>query len=1046
MTETDQSDDPRRSHAPGSEIRTFLIADVRGYTLFTQERGDEAAGKLAAKFADIARDGVQSRGGTLLELRGDEALSVFSSPRDAIRAAVELQERFVEATLDQPELPLTVGIGLDAGEAVPVEGGYRGGALNLAARLCGEARAGEILASKEVAHLARRVEGVRYVDRGTMSFKGLSEPLGFVRVMPEGVDPVERLRPFAPAPSPRPGARRRRWTVGIPIAVALALIAIWIPLLRSGDSLEDAGTNSIALVDGESGDLELAADLGQRPGASAVGFGSLWVAEPDRGVVARLDLEDGSITDTIRVGNSPSSVAVGVGSVWVANEGDGTVSRINTETNEVSQTIDAGSGPSAIAVGDGALWVADAIGAELLRVDPTSGETQAVPLAGSPAGVAFTPNGVWVSIAPAGLVRVDPESLSVTLSQTVGSEPTAVLSAFGSIWVANHVDASVTRLEPSTGRVESTISVGAGPNALGASESILWVANEFDGSLTAINPETNAPDETVPVGGAAASLTAADDGLWLAVGASATEHRGGALAIASLDPGPPTLDPALVYDARGWSILSITNDGLVAYKKVGGPAGTTLVPDLASALPQISADGLSYRFPLRDGIKYSTGEPVRPEDFRRGIERALALSPDAANIFNAIDGAEACHERPTTCDLSESVLVDAEAVTIRLSRPDPDMPFKLGLPFTFPVPVDTPTEDQGLTPVPSTGPYMIESASTSHIELVRNPEFREWAAAAQPDGFVDSISWRFGLDLADSYDRLSAGDLDWMADVPQPDDLAALQATHPDQVILSPTTSTYYVGFDVLKPPFDDMRVRQALSYAIDRDHVVDLLGGPTSQRKTCQILPPNFQGYEPFCPYTLNPESRVWSAPDLDRAGELIAQADVDGQQVTVWTGKVGLPAGAKEVMAYVTEVLDDLGMRATLKEIESDEEYFGNIFDSPAGSDEHPQVFFSGWISDYPRAGDFIDVLFRCDSGHNAQGFCDRDLDAAMDEAHALQSTDPGASNRAWIAIEHQLVEEAVWAPLSNPVSAYAFSERVGNVQVHPQWGTLLSRLWVR
>jgi adenylate cyclase len=118
---TNQRDGPRRDEAAHDvKIRTFLIADVRGYTLFSQERGDEAAAKLAAKFADIAREGVEARDGTLLELRGDEALCVFSSARQAIRAAVELQERFVKETLEQPELPLTVGIGLDAGEAVPV--------------------------------------------------------------------------------------------------------------------------------------------------------------------------------------------------------------------------------------------------------------------------------------------------------------------------------------------------------------------------------------------------------------------------------------------------------------------------------------------------------------------------------------------------------------------------------------------------------------------------------------------------------------------------------------------------------------------------------------------------------------------------------------------------------------------------------------------------------------------------------------------------------------------------------------------------------------
>src|SRR5918994_4103282 len=106
-----------------TDIRTFLIADVRGYTLFTQERGDEAAGKLAAKFAELAREAVEARGGTLLELRGDEALCVFGSPRQAIRTAVDMQERFVEETMASPELPLTVGIGLDAGEAVAPGGG-----------------------------------------------------------------------------------------------------------------------------------------------------------------------------------------------------------------------------------------------------------------------------------------------------------------------------------------------------------------------------------------------------------------------------------------------------------------------------------------------------------------------------------------------------------------------------------------------------------------------------------------------------------------------------------------------------------------------------------------------------------------------------------------------------------------------------------------------------------------------------------------------------------------------------------------------------------
>src|SRR5438128_3223621 len=111
-----------------SELRTFLIADVRGYTRFTQEHGDEAAARLAARFATLMREGVAARGGRVTELRGDEALAVFGSARQALRAALDLQARFTQEMDAEPTLPLKVGMGLDAGEAVSVEGGHRGGA------------------------------------------------------------------------------------------------------------------------------------------------------------------------------------------------------------------------------------------------------------------------------------------------------------------------------------------------------------------------------------------------------------------------------------------------------------------------------------------------------------------------------------------------------------------------------------------------------------------------------------------------------------------------------------------------------------------------------------------------------------------------------------------------------------------------------------------------------------------------------------------------------------------------------------------------------
>jgi DNA-binding NarL/FixJ family response regulator/class 3 adenylate cyclase len=181
-------------------IRTFLIADVRGYTRFTEEQGDHAAGLLTGRFAEITKEVLERFGGALVEFRGDEVLAVFDSARGAIGAAVELQERLADATLSDESLALPVGIGLDAGEAVQTPEGYRGGALNLAARLCSIAAAGEVLASHEVIHLAGRIPDITYEERGAVQVKNRSQPVDVVRIVPPGDDPAKVFALRSPEP------------------------------------------------------------------------------------------------------------------------------------------------------------------------------------------------------------------------------------------------------------------------------------------------------------------------------------------------------------------------------------------------------------------------------------------------------------------------------------------------------------------------------------------------------------------------------------------------------------------------------------------------------------------------------------------------------------------------------------------------------------------------------------------------------------------------------------------------------------------------------
>ena len=276
------------SRGPGSQtdtsrdadVHAFLIADVRGYTAFTQERGDEDAARLAGRFAQVTRSVVEDHRGQVLELRGDEALVVFGSPRSAIRGAVALQQRFVEETIADPSLPLTVGIGLDAGEAVAVEGGYRGGALNVAARLCSLARAGEVLASREIVHLALRVDGVRFTERGQAALKGLEKPVHVVAVRSEDRDEALAIAPFVRSIAPPPRTRWRAVAAVVAFAVVAALVAIPLVARRAGGSSE-IEPNSVGVLDPESGEVTATVGLEDRPGSVAI-FGGRRVGDQPR--------------------------------------------------------------------------------------------------------------------------------------------------------------------------------------------------------------------------------------------------------------------------------------------------------------------------------------------------------------------------------------------------------------------------------------------------------------------------------------------------------------------------------------------------------------------------------------------------------------------------------------------------------------------------------------------------------------------------------------------------------------------------------------------
>jgi class 3 adenylate cyclase len=217
-------------------VMTFLIADVRGYSRYTDAYGDEAAARLANTFVKLVEEGVEAHGGTLIEVRGDEGLAVFTSARQAIRAAVDLQARFAEETDAESDLPLKVGIGIDSGEAVRLEdGSYRGAALNVAARLCARAHGGDVVITEATSRLAGRLAGLQYSDRGRVHLKNIPEPIHILQVYSELDAPPARRWVLMFFGSP---AR----TLGLKLALAVvaiaAVTAAGVVYLTAGDGAE----------------------------------------------------------------------------------------------------------------------------------------------------------------------------------------------------------------------------------------------------------------------------------------------------------------------------------------------------------------------------------------------------------------------------------------------------------------------------------------------------------------------------------------------------------------------------------------------------------------------------------------------------------------------------------------------------------------------------------------------------------------------------------------------------------------------------------------
>jgi YVTN family beta-propeller protein len=847
-------------------------------------------------------------------------------------------------------------------------------------------------------------------------------------------------------------ARRRVPVIGLVAAAIAITAAVAIPLVvRDSDvRLAHAQGNALGSVSTRGGELGRSVALPAAPTRMASGLGSLWVTQFDDHSLARVDPRDHAVQQTIRVGSGPSGVVAGAGAVWVANSLDGTVSRIDPKTNRVVQVVRVGGRPSEVAFAGGSVWVASSGTQTVSELSATTGRLlRRIDLPGDPSGLAVGAGALWVTSADARtLSRIDPGTGAVSDTIGVGGGPTGVAVSAGAVWVANSLDGTVTRVDPARDSVVATIPVGDGPHAIAAVAGKVWVGNEFGGNLSRVDPRNGIVDRTMAVGGRPAALTTAAGVVWFAVRASSRSHRGGSLVLLNPARSFDSLDPAFSQTVQPSALLGMTSDGLVSFKHVGGNDGVQVVPDLAVSLPSPSRGGTDYRFRLRSGIRYSTGRTVRPEDVRYTFERLFKVSSAATSAYGSILGADACAQHPSACDLSRGIAADAQSntVTFHLARPDPDFLYKLALPAAYLVPVGTPNRRFDTRPLPATGPYRITRYRRGReLKLERNPRFREWSNAAQPNGYPNEIIWKLGIDVDAEVSAIREGKADWMLDYGA---LPArrrreLEVRFASQLHVNPALVTDNVILNVRVPPFDDVRVRRALNYAIDRRAIVRLYGGARAAGPSCQILPPQIPGFRRYCPYTLAPtRAGAWRAPDLATARRLVSASGTGGMRIAVLD--TAQPRIFFDEGRAVVDALRRLGYRASLRVV-PDAAFF-RIASDPRN---RAQVISGGWNAGYPAASDLIAQHLSCRglrAGQNAGRFCDPAIDHQIARAQALQIVNPKEAARLWAKIDRELVDRAVTVSLVTPKDTDFVSKRVGNYGYHPLWGVLIDQLWIR
>jgi ABC-type transport system substrate-binding protein/class 3 adenylate cyclase/streptogramin lyase len=1048
------------SAAPEAVLRTFLIADIRGYTTYTRERGDEAGAALAARFAELVAEVVTARDGFLLELRGDEALVVFVSARKALRAAIDLQARFIEA-----ELPRGVGIGLDAGEAIPVGDGYRGTALNLASRLCSHAVAGETLASEAVIHLAAKVDGIAYVDPRSLKLKGYTDSVRAVAVVPSDRARGRRL-------ASGNGSRGLDGRVYAVAGVALVVVALLAGVLgggflgRGGSPTPGAANASgssappggaalpsgapsgspgplagivlpvLAFYDAKTGTLEGTTPLSSPSNIAFFSNGSFWALGENRRALNRIDPVSHKIVQWIPV---PLVEANGFSfdddAIWVTDLAGPHVVRIDKRTGAVADYPfgkDASDRAAAtdVVVGGGSVWLARPDIPELVRLDPETGKVQSrIPV--NAWGLAFGGGALWYW-EEGRIGRIDPVTNEQTFDPIVLSPDTwlgNISFGGGDAWTTEPSSGHVWRVDRSGRPTSYALQPGTGE--LSATDKTMWVTNANNGELTGIDLVTGLTDRVIDTGHATLAVAAGGDEIMIAVGPTVDEAiadlRGSVLTIATsgspwTDPSP---DPALNGDWQVRQALYLTCVALLNYPDKPAPDGWTLEPEVAAAMPTVSADGRTYTFTIKPGFMFSppSNEPVTADTFRATMERALSpvFDDGAPGPQHLSDIVGATEYRAGKIAHVTGLVASGDQLTIRLVAPAPDILERLAMPFLCPVPERTPALRSGINPDPpisGAGPYYLAKTIRRRlVVLEKNPNYH----GPRPQPF-DAIAIEGNTAAGSAIAKVQSGKRDAaMLDGGERISGAAStiaaewgpeskNAAAGDQRWFGgPGLGVDYIALNPSRPAFRDSDVRRAVSLALDRVAIGNIwVSAPTTD-----LLVPSVPG-------STGPGVPV-PPPDLEAARLLmkgrIFKVTMQGFP-TEWQC-----AACRDFESAVTGQLKAIGITVLVRH---PGDYPGDALKPGSAVD----LLNLGSGADYPDPVALI-------GGLGDDAWLGK---ANLRELARLRTLSGRARIDGAVAFAHRLVEEA-WLvmPTGYPIYPFFVSERIGCGFVQPAIGTV-------